>query len=354
MAGEPTITFDDLRAGVSAGLISEAQAADLTALGRARAAGVESGDERFELFRGFNEVFVTFGIVLLLWGVELVLPLEKQLNSGAIAVIAWALAEYFTRIRRMILPSIVLCLIVTATVLTTAGIGVLDKDVAFESFSATVGIGAVAAILFHLHFRLPFALFPAGFLVLIAALAAVGAIDGRAAEEIIKGGWSTFLDLNQGGPFALVTLIFGLLGFALAMSFDIRDPHRVTSRAACGFWLHILAGPAIVNTAAFTFRGMEGGLGAPLLTGFMILMALVAVVIDRRSFLIAASGYLAAIVTGAVREVGVTSTAGTLILLGIGILILGAGWTGIRGRAMRALPDFPGKGRLPPYRTGSP
>lgn len=350
MAGEPPIEFEDLRAGVSAGLISEAQAADLAALSRARAAGAKTGDEPFELFRGFNEVFVTLGVVLLIWGLRLILPFDHAVNAGGVAVISWVLAEYFTRHRRMILPSIALCLVFAAAVLTVAGIGVLNQDAAFESFSATVAIAAVASLLFHFRFRLPFALFPAGLLILVAALAAVGAVDDRAVEEIVAGGWSTVLDLNLGGSFALVTLIFGLAAFALAMSYDMRDPHRVTSRAACGFWLHILAGPAIVNTAAFTFRGMEGGLGAPLLTGFMLFMALIAIVIDRRSFLIAASGYLAAIVTGAIREVGVGSTAGTLILLGVGILILGAGWTGIRGRVIRLLPDFPGKDRLPPYR----
>ncbi len=350
MAGDPPIQFDDLRAGVSSGLLTEAQAADLAALSRARAAGAKAGDEPFELFRGFNEVFVTLGVALLIWGLRLILPFEQAINAGGVAVIAWVLAEYFTRIRRMILPSIALCLVFTVAVLTAAGIGVLNKDAAFESLTATVAIAAAASILFYLRFRLPFALFPAGLLMLFAALAAVGAVDDRAMEEIVGGGWSAFLDLNQGGPFALITLAFGLLGFALAMSYDMRDPHRVTSRAACGFWLHILAGPAIVNTAAFTFRGMEGGAGAPLLTGFMLLMALVAIIIDRRSFLIAASGYLAAIVTGAIKEVGVGSTAGTLILLGVGILVLGAGWTGIRGWVMRLLPDFPGKDRLPPYR----
>jgi len=347
LAGEPPIAYDDLRAGVAAGLLTEAQAANLTALSRARAARAQADDERFELFRGFNEVFVSIGILMLTWGFWLILGADSATGLGALAAIAWGLAEYFTRIRRMILPSIALCLIVAFSALTASGVVMLDAERSLHGVSTVCAIGAGAALLFFLRFRLPFALFPAGLLALVSALTFAGAVDSRDIDEIVTGGWSALLDLNAGGPFALVTLVFGLLGFALAMSFDLRDPHRVTSRAACGFWLHILAGPAIVNTAAVTFKGMDSGLGAPLLTGFMLFMALVAVVIDRRSFLIAASGYLVAIVTSAVSTL---STAGTLILLGTGILILGAGWTGIRGRVMRALPDFPGKDRLPPYR----
>lgn len=350
MPGEAPIEFADLRAGVAAGLLTEAQAANLTALSRARAAGAETGDERFELFRGFNEVFVTVGIAMLTWGFWLILAEDSATGMAAVAVIAWALAEYFTRSRRMILPSIALSLVFTGAALAAAILTFTVSDYQLETFSAAFAAGAGAALLFFLRFRLPFALFPAGLLALAAAQTFAGAVDGGIIDIVSSRGWPAFLDLSAGGPFALVTLAFGLLGFALAMSFDLRDPHRVTSRAACGFWLHILAGPAIVNTAAFTFKGMENGLGGPLLTTFMLAMALVAVVIDRRSFLIAASGYLAAIVTGAISQIGVFSTAGTLILLGVGILILGAGWTGIRGRVMRALPDFPGKDRLPPYR----
>jgi len=348
LADEPPIAFDDLRAGVAAGLLTEAQAANLTALSRARAAGADADDERFELFRGFNEVFVTVGLAMLTWGLWLVLSEGSSTGMGAaVAVIAWALAEYFTRRRRMILPSIALSLIFTGAVLVTSLLTFTVSDYELETFSAAFAAAAGAALLFYLRFRLPFALFPAGLLALAAAQTFAGAVDGRVIDIVSSGGWRAFLDLSAGGPFALVTLVFGVACFGVAMSFDLRDPHRVTSRAACGFWLHILAGPAIVNTAAFTFRGMESGIGAPLLTAFMLMMALVAVVIDRRSFLIAASGYLVAIVTNAVSTL---STASTLILLGIGILILGAGWTGIRGRVMRALPDFPGKNRLPPYR----
>ena len=51
------ITQDDIRAAVGSGLLSEAQAASLTALAHSRHGARENlapGDEPFELFRGFN------------------------------------------------------------------------------------------------------------------------------------------------------------------------------------------------------------------------------------------------------------------------------------------------------------
>ena len=55
------LTRDDIRAAVGAGMISEAQAASLVARTQARRSGrghMASLDEPFELFRGFNELFI--------------------------------------------------------------------------------------------------------------------------------------------------------------------------------------------------------------------------------------------------------------------------------------------------------
>ncbi len=38
-----------------------------------------------------------------------------------------------------------------------------------------------------------------------------------------------------------------------------------------------------------------------------------------------------------------------ILILGLGLVLLGAGWERLRGRLMTALPDFPGKSRLPAY-----
>ena len=65
------LTRDDIRAAVGAGMITDAQAASLVARAqvrrgeRGRIAGL---DEPFELFRGFNELFIVAGLVVLFFG----------------------------------------------------------------------------------------------------------------------------------------------------------------------------------------------------------------------------------------------------------------------------------------------
>ena len=65
------IDTDDIRASVAAGLLTEGQAASLTALAHSRKGareGLDPGDEPFELFRGFNEIFIMVGLVILSTG----------------------------------------------------------------------------------------------------------------------------------------------------------------------------------------------------------------------------------------------------------------------------------------------
>ena len=62
-------------------------------------------EEQFRLLTGFNDVFVSLALLLVL------VPLLFLDRSGlVIAAVAWGLAEFFTRHRRMALPSILLLL----------------------------------------------------------------------------------------------------------------------------------------------------------------------------------------------------------------------------------------------------
>jgi len=65
------IERDDLRAAVGAGIVTEAQAAALAALSDSRRGARENltpGDEPFELFKGFNEIFIVIGLLILTVG----------------------------------------------------------------------------------------------------------------------------------------------------------------------------------------------------------------------------------------------------------------------------------------------
>ncbi|MBT8423810.1 MAG: hypothetical protein KJO67_02450, partial [Silicimonas sp.] len=110
------IERDDLRAAVAAGVVTEAQAARLTAMSEERR-GIRAimgpSDEPFELFRGLNEIFIVVGLTILYFGWLAVTGLTIFNNLGAapvsvvgLSIVALfaivAAAQYFTIIRRMV------------------------------------------------------------------------------------------------------------------------------------------------------------------------------------------------------------------------------------------------------------
>jgi hypothetical protein len=174
----------------------------------------------------------------------------------------------------------------------------------------------------------------------IFAIAVTAAID---SGERILSPRDLFL-LSGEGSIAWITLVLGLAVFAVAMVFDMSDPHRVTRRSANGFWLHIIAAPAIVNTVALTLL-TDGG--SNLLLGlFLVFIALAAIIIDRRSFLIAAVGYVVAL-AGSLNDSG-ADAAWTILFLGVALLLTGSFWERIRARILTTLAFALPLHRLPP------
>jgi hypothetical protein len=369
----PEIGIEDLRAAVSAGVVTEAQATRLTTLAEMRAGyrgAMAADDEPFELFRGFNEIFVALGVGLLglgLWAMAALLAPGVTAPGVAVALACWLLAEYFTRRRRMVLPSLMLALgFVAAIGAAAAGQAVvrfveatppgafaerLASGDGVSLYGAAVALAAAAAaLLFYLRFRLPFAIFLLGLALFAALTTGTGLLHPERWAFGEDGGVAALVDLGAGGGAAWATLGFGLAAFAVAMAYDMQDPHRLSRLSACGFWLHVIAAPAIVNTAALTLWTRGGALGAALTLATIALLAFVALVIDRRSFLIASVAYLALLLGSLFEGLGGgLSRAAAILALGVVLTALGAFWTAARGAVMAALPDFPGKDRLPPY-----
>lgn len=347
---DPAFGFgrDDLRAGVAAGLLTEPQAAGILALAEARQGArlaQPAEDEPFELFRGFAEIFVSVGLMLLLAGV---IGLSALFGSPLIlmavtAAACWWFARYFTLKRRMVLPSIVL---VSGFAAGVAGVAasLIGADGPLQGLLVCAVIAAALALWYRV-FRLPFTMFLLG----LTGLAAVAIVTDSITPDTALQGWDAMFDLRAGSGLALGTLAFGLAAFAGGMWFDSRDPHRLGRYSASGFWLHLLAAPALVNTVALTFYNMGPGAGYALLAVALALIAMLALVIDRRSFLTAGIGYLAFLITLVARQGGDLDWPWVVLILGAVITGHGAYWTDLRARLMRALPEFPGKRRLPPY-----
>lgn len=346
---------DDLRAGVAAGIVTEAQAARLLTLSQSRAgtrAALTGDDEPFELFRGFSEIFISVGLVILLSGIMSLVALSGHVLAIALAGMALSvlLALYFTRKRRMTLPSIILSIAfaqATAASVLWIVIGNADTVPGTGTVFLIGGLIVAALALWYRAFKIPFTMFLLGITVLVVILLAIS----RAAPIALWNNPANLFDLGGGSLLARGTLAFGVAAFIAGMAFDMRDPHRLGRYAASGFWLHLLAAPALVNTVALSFLNMGTTTGYTLLALSLALITLLALVIDRRSFLTAGLAYLGILMGLVLVPDGGDPIrwAWLLILLGGFVTLTGAFWTAWRSAILRALPDFPGKSRLPPY-----
>lgn len=351
---------DDIRAAVASGLLSERQAAALTALAHSRRGARENlavGDEPFELFRGFNEIFIMVGLTILATGYAAVTAFFIAGNLGAwrmsllwmslvTAGLIWLLSEYFIHRRRMVGPAILLSCMFAATAAFGFGNWLAQVFmIAQEDYQSLIlpGLLSVAAVLaYWLRFRVPFAL----------ALVALGLFGTALLAAATRNGTPESLTdifvLSEASGFAWITLVLGLVTFAVAMVFDASDPHRVTRRASQGFWLHLVASPMIVNTVALSLLSSESGTSDLAILILMGCFALIAVVIDRRSFLLAAIAYVVGVIT-TLYPVFEGGNFGWLILsLGIFLVVLGAFWAGIRAALLRVLPLGRLRAYLPP------
>lgn len=348
------IETDDIQASVAAGILTERQAASITALAHSRRGareGLHPGDEPFELFKGFNEIFIIVGLLILSlgWAGLISAMFDTQiigLRYAALwygipgAVVLWLLSEYFIWRRRMVGPAIALSILFAinagATLIAYFANPFMIGQLDLSSLQFPLALTTIAVAAFWLRFRVPFAMaMIAVSLFLVAMMAA--AINQGSPESATD----IFL-LSAGGPFAWITLGLGIAIFAAAMAFDMSDPHRVTRRAANGFWLHVVAAPAMVNTIALSLIDDENLIA---LIAFLAVIAVIAMIIDRRSFLITAIGYVVA-VAGTV--FGGDGIATTILALGIILLILGAFWEKFRAHLLRRLPSFIPLHRLPP------
>jgi hypothetical protein len=344
---------EDLRAAIARGIVTEDQAARLTALAEARRTGratAAPAEEPFVLFKGFNEIFIVIGLVILFSGwlaltamagadwLPPVGPVTVAVAAGTFAGLM-ALSRYFTLARRMVAPSIALA--VMAALVAGAGAHALVRMAGLASPLADAAAWAIVAAAMALHYRIFRVPFSAA-IIASAVFYALWLMLQGPAEAPAEG--ADLFGLVVLGPFSWLSLLFGIAAFAVALRFDLSDPLRVTTRAATGFWLHVVAAPAIVNPVAVALLGQEGVAGQGLLALFLLVLAVVAVAIDRRSFLVSGAAY------AVVLAMSVFDGSPLVILaLGLGLVLLGAQWERLRARLMTALPPFPGKDRLPPW-----
>ncbi|MFD2032634.1 hypothetical protein ACFSKM_24670 [Ancylobacter dichloromethanicus] len=243
------------------GVITPDQAERLRALEAELAPGTEAAlpqpddDERLRFITGFGDIFVTIGLALFLGALGY---FSEALGAAgmwaAVGAASWLLAEFFTRVQRMALPSIVLLVVFCASVFMASSSGLGSTVPLIPSLLslseapltlALAGLATLAAAMVHYwRFRVP--------ITIAAAAAALVAIVVGLVAAAVPGGIEAAIN-----P---VLLVCGLCVFVLAMRFDMSDPQRLTRRTDIAFWLHLLAAPLIVHPL---IRGFVWPDGAP-------------------------------------------------------------------------------------------
>lgn len=371
---------DDLNSAVAAGALS----ADAAASFRAHMTQVREmprGDEEsFRLINSFNDIFVAIGIIIMLLaagaigqaiasafaavppfpGMNGTEPSEAEWLAFAeasewrtslstlfagilVAGTSWPLAEFFTRRRRMALPSIILLLAFVGSVFAAVfGAGMLLGAMDSEKSGALLvsGAGLVAALAAWLHWR--------RFMVPITVAAGAGAAAITLVALVLALIQSLFgVEQEAVGDILLVlTFLTGLAVFAFAMRWDISDRERISRRSDVAFWLHLLAAPMIAHPVFYSLGVMDGGdrvgMGGALgVVVIYVVFGLVALAIDRRALLVSALAYVLAALTFLFDRFGAVELnfALTALVIGSALLTLSAFWTPIRNRVVNALPS---------------
>ncbi|MFO1122253.1 MAG: hypothetical protein U1F47_08040 [Hyphomicrobiales bacterium] len=330
-AAGTTARATGLEAAIAAGVIDRATAERLKPFlaGDADTApAADPDDERLRLITGFNDIFVTIGLVLFLGGLGYVLSGHPTTQSGLeLPAAAWGLAEFFTRRRRMALPSILLLVVFVASVFYATANFAGSMQSWGPSQLLAGGLAAAAAALLHwLRFHVP--------ITVAAGVAALAVIALALAQKLAP-------DLLRDHPIA-VFLPLGLAIFALAMWFDASDRTRQTRRTDIAFWLHLLAAPIIVHPIllAVSASGDSSTGQSALVVGIFLVLGVVALIVDRRAILVSSLSYLAYAAGTLISASGLASSsyAPSALAVGAVVLLLSAAWRPLRRGFVRVLP----------------
>jgi hypothetical protein len=358
------IRDEDLDTAVAQGVIDASQAARLRDLAKTRLIAsvsddlpADADDEKFRLIGGFNDVFVTIGVLLL---VAALFALSGALGFGvAFAVVslaaAWGLAEVFSRHMRLALPSIALAMMFAGSAaFLSSSLGAAVANLALSGGPAGAASGwhnsstmiaivfaglgaALAAVAHERRFHVPID-------SMLAASGLVAAVFGLAA--LAAPDWTS-------DNVAVLFALFGLGVFLVALRVDASDRQRRTRRSDVAFWLHLLAAPMIVHGGVRLVLGSSSGIDTAQAILILVLFALlgfVALIIDRRALLVSGLSY-AGVAIAYLLSQGIEKGLGmSLTLLGLATVVLGlsAGWRSLRKAVLPLVPLGRLRQHIPP------
>ncbi|KJZ15112.1 hypothetical protein TW85_05745 [Marinomonas sp. S3726] len=320
-------TNKDLNDAVTQGTFTQEAVDKFKSDVAARKESAQEDNENFRLVGGFNDIFVVIACVLLLSSSLWVVDLQsKALSYVIFSVIAWGLAEFFVRKRKMALPAIVLLLSFVS--------GVYFASMHFFSYLSFNQASMISACLagaltygHWLRFRVP---------ITIAA-----ATGGFIIYVVVK----LLLNYQVAQDFILALLFAcGFVAFALAMFWDARDRRRVTHKSDVAFWLHLLSAPLIIHpvfTGLGISQGNESLTSMLIIVSLYVLMTLISLIVDRRAFMVSSLVYVIYAIFDVLKVYGDVSydLALTGFIIGAALLLLSALWQKARAGVVARLPE---------------
>ena len=352
----------DIEGAVAAGALSPEAARALRDHVAALRATPAVDEESFRLITGFNDIFVSIAIVLTLVAIGWIggslaganPTVGGFLGAALCAATSWGLAEYFTRQRRMALPSIVLLITFVGGVAGALSSVLLanaepignwieslsDSEYVKVAVVSVIGaiVAALTAVSAWLHWR--------RFMVPITVAAGAVAVVAVALSLIFG-----FIPAAREAVYPIV-LLAGLCMFAFAMRWDMSDLERRTRRSDVAFWLHLAAAPMIAHSLFQLLGVFNAGdlnaMKAAVVMALYVAFAFVALAIDRRALLVSSLAYVLYALYALFTQAGAVELGGALTALVIGsaLLTLSAFWQPMRQRVVGLLGDL--AGRLPP------
>ena len=329
----------DLDAAVAAGKLSPGEATKFRDFIAAQKTAPAVDEEYVRLLTGFNDIFVSVALTLVLVALGTVTAFTG-VPGLCVAAASWGLSEYFTRQRRMALPSILLLMFytlgVSSSLIWLIGLNLgTGLALALGSFVPGAASGALlicpaligAATYAHWRrFRVPIT-------------------PAAGAAGVIFFGMAMLMGLVPGlrPLWAWLLLAAGLGVFALALRWDMSDRARTTRRTDVAFWLHLLAAPMIVHPL-FHMLGLVGGTpgegGAAMAIGVYLALGVVALLVDRRALLVSALGYVVYALSSVLKHSGIIGSdlSYTALFAGAALLMLSAFWHKARAALLALTP----------------
>jgi hypothetical protein len=341
----------DIDAAITSGALTKEAADALRSHASGLRATPSADEEQFRLITSFNDIFVSIaGVMVLVSGAWIGGTVAPYLSGLFLAALSWGLAEFFTRKRRMALPSIIFFIGFVLGVYTTI-MSFLGSTVGFANISGADGANpgvmlnvavssAVVVGACWAHWR--------RFMVPITIAWGTLAI----AVAVVASLFAMIPGLREGTLVLWVMLLTGLSVFTFAMWWDTQDRNRTTKKTDIAFWLHLVASPMIVHPI-FALIGMRvargmGDDGTSTGTGLAIMaivlylvLGLVALIIDRRAFLVSAMIYVlvALVYLFGRADMGASLFPVAALVIGSALLMLSALWQTLRRALLQFLPE---------------